>query len=326
MSNERERDTEAERALKELFSHAEPRLQPPAADAEEIRRAVHAEWDAVTRRRVWRNRAGFAAAASVLLAAAIWVGGGLNPASPPPAVASVERALGTVGGSAAARVAVGETLVAGSMLSTGAGQVALRLASGGSLRVGPQSEIVLTGANAAELVAGVLYFDSEDRRSGVEFAVTTKIGTVRDVGTQFLVRLGDDGSQLDVGVRDGRIALVTSAESGTAGAGERLVASDRAATIRREPMATFGSEWEWAEKLAPPFDIDGRTIGDLLAWVAAQTGRTVVFTDPAAERLAGEHVLRGSIDLEPLQKLSAALATTDLEAALEDGRVLVGMR
>ncbi len=113
----------------------------------------------------------------MLLAAAIWVGVGINPASPPPVVASVERTLGSVEGSAAVRVAVGEMLPAGTRLSTGAGQVALRLAGGGSLRVGPRSEVVLTGGNAAELVAGVLYFDSEDRRAGVEFAVTTELGT-----------------------------------------------------------------------------------------------------------------------------------------------------
>jgi len=326
MSNEREHDAEAERVLKGLFAHAKPRLQPPAADTEEIRRAIYAEWDAVTGRRVWRKRAGFAAAASVLLAVALWVGGGLNPGAPPPMVARVERVQGAVEGAAAARAVIGDELVAGTVLSTGAGQVALRLASGGSLRIGPRSEIVLTGPDGAELVAGVLYFDSEDRRSGVEFTVTTGLGTVRDVGTQFLVRLDDDRSELDVGVRDGRVSLMTSGESGTAGVGERLVAAQDTSTIRRDAIETFGSEWDWAEKLAPPFDIEGRTISDFLAWVAAQTGRTVVFSDPAAERLAQTHILRGSVDFEPLQKLSAVLATTDLNATLEGGRVVISMR
>ena len=64
--------------------------------------------------------------------------------------------------------------------------------------------------------------------------------------------------------------------------------------------------------LAPPFDIDGRTVGDFLAWFAQQTGRSVVFGSPAAERLARETRLNGSIDLEPMQKLSAVLALTDL--------------
>jgi ferric-dicitrate binding protein FerR (iron transport regulator) len=326
MSNEREQDAEAERVLKDLFAHAKPRMQPPAADTEEIRRAVYAEWDAVTGRRVWRKRAGVAAAASVLLAVALWVGGGLNPGAPPPVVARVERVQGDVEGPVAARAAIGDELVVGTVLATGTGQVALRLASGGSLRVGPRSEIVLTGADGAELVAGVLYFDSEDRRSGMEFTVTTGLGTVRDVGTQFLVRLDDDRSELDVGVRDGRVSLMTSGESGTAGVGERLVATQNTSTIRRDAIPTFGSEWDWAEKLAPPFDIDGRTVSDFLTWFAAQTGRIVEFGSPAAERLAQQTILSGSIDLEPLQKLSAVMALTDLTATVEDGRVVIGTR
>jgi hypothetical protein len=326
MSSERERDADAERALQELFSRARPRAQPPAADTEEIRRAVYAEWDAVTGRRVWRKRAGFAAAASVLLAAALWVGGGLNPSAPPPVVARVERVLGTVEGAAAARVAVGDAVAAGTTLSTGTGQVGLLLASGGSLRVGPRSRIVLTGADGAELMAGMLYFDSEGRRAGVEFTVTTELGTVRDVGTQFLMRLDDGLSALDVGVRDGRVALMTSGESGTAGVGERLVATQDASAIRRETIETFGGDWSWAEELAPPFDIEGRTVSDFLVWFSAQTGRTVVFATPAAERLAEQTILRGSIDLEPRLKLSAVLATTDLTATLEEGRVVISTR
>ena len=54
MSNERDEPQGPERTLKELFAHAEPRPMPPAADTEEIRRAVLAEWEAVTGpRRDW---------------------------------------------------------------------------------------------------------------------------------------------------------------------------------------------------------------------------------------------------------------------------------
>ena len=56
-------DAEAERALKQLFAHAKPRPLPPEADAEDVRRAVYAEWDAATGRRVFRRRAWLAAAA-----------------------------------------------------------------------------------------------------------------------------------------------------------------------------------------------------------------------------------------------------------------------
>jgi hypothetical protein len=326
MSNERDEDTDSERMLKQVFAHAQPRPLPPAADTEEIRRAVYAEWDVVTGRRVWLKRSGFATAATVLLGVAVWVGGGLNSSTTLPAIARVERVQGVVGVGGGESLSVGGPLVAGSTLATGSGQVALRLVSGGSLRVGPQSEMVFTGTDAAELLAGVLYFDSEDRRSGSEFTVTTELGTVRDIGTQFLVRVDGEQGLVDVGVRDGRVVLTRDGESGTAGVGERLVATQGASTIRRDEIATFGSEWDWAERLAPPFDIDGRTVGDFLAWFAAQTGRSVVFGSPVAERMARDTILSGSIDLEPLQKLSAVLALTDLTYALDGERVVINTR
>lgn len=322
MNTQRDDDSEAERAMKQLFAHAKPRPMPPPKDAEEIRRAVFAEWDAVTGRRVWARRSAYAAAASILLAAGLWFSGSLVEQPGPAAlVARVERVQGSV-----ANVALGGPLSTGSRLTTGDGLVALRLASGGSLRVGANSEVVLTGPDAAELVAGVLYFDSERQRAGEEFTIETTLGSVRDVGTQFLVNVNQSQDVLDVGVREGVVVLTKGSETGTARAGERLVAERDATVLRRDAIATFGGEWAWAERLAPPFDIDGRTVEDFLAWFAAQTGRTLVFATPGAERLASETTLRGSIDLEPLQKLSAVLATTELTYTLEGDRVVIDVR
>lgn len=326
MSNERDTEQRSDRALEQLFEQAAPRPMPPAADAEEIRRAVYAEWDAVTGRRQWRRRAGFAAAASVVLAAAIWVGTGVVPSAPPLSIARVERVQGVIDTEAGMRLAVNTTLNAGETLSTRSGQVALRLASGGSLRVGPRSEVVLTSADSAELVSGVLYFDSENRRAAAEFSVTTPLGTVRDVGTQFVVRLDGERTGLDVGVRDGRVTLTTAAAADMAAAGERLVAARDAVAIRREPMPTFGGDWDWVEELAPPFETDGRTVDEFLTWFARQTGRDVVFGNAGAERAAREARLTGSIDLEPMQKLSAVLATTKLSYALDGERVVIDIR
>lgn len=321
MTTQRDDDSETERDLRRLFAQAQPRPTPPAADAEEIRRAVYAEWDAVTGRRVWAKRTAYAAAASLLLAAGIWVTGPFESAAPLASVARIERVQGDVAG-----LAVGGSLAAGTRVSTGEGQVAVRLASGGSLRIGAGSEVVLIGLDAAELVAGVLYFDSEDQRPNAEFMVETAIGTVRDVGTQFLVRVDPVQGVLDVGVRDGEIMLTKDGESGTARVGERLVATQDTSTLRRDALATFGDEWSWAEGVAPPFDIDGRTVDEFLAWFAAQTGRSVVFGSPGAERLAQETRLSGSIDLEPLQKLSAVLALTDLTYTLDGPRVVIDVR
>jgi hypothetical protein len=321
MSNQPDTEAERERLLKELFAHAAPRPQPPADDTEEIRRAVLAEWEAVTGRRSMRKRGIFAAAAAATLAAlAVYLGDGSAPSVPAQLVARVEQVQGVVLTADGARLSAGSGVLPGTEVASGDGQIGLRLANGGSLRIAAGSRVVLASSDEAELVAGALYFDSEGERD-TEFAVTTELGRVLDVGTQFLVRL--DAEQLDVGVREGRVTLTRGGVSDAAGVGERLVASQAAGDLRREAIATFGDEWAWAERLAPPFDIDGRTLGEFLAWFEVQTGRTVVFADAATERSARAAVLNGSIELPPLEKLSAVLALTDLDYSLDGARVVV---
>jgi ferric-dicitrate binding protein FerR (iron transport regulator) len=322
MSNERDSEVERERLLRQLFSHAKPRPQPPPEDTEQIRRAVLAEWEAVTRPRIWRNRAALGAvAAAALVAAVVYVGGGDDiPSAPAPLIASVERVEGVVTTADGARISAGSGIVAGVQLQSRDGQVGLRLASGGSLRIGPQSRVVLASGDEAELLAGAVYFDSEQRRPS-EFVVTTELGQIRDVGTQFLVRLDDE--QLAVGVREGRVTLTRGAEADTAGVGQSLVASQAGNGLRRDSIQTFGADWEWAERLAPPFDANGRTFGEFLAWFEAQTGRRVVFADPAVESQVRNAVQGGSPQGPPLQMLSSLLATNNLTYTLEGDRVVI---
>jgi hypothetical protein len=327
VTRRRHGEDESEQMLERLFSHAEPRPAPPEKDAEDVRRAVLAAWDAATARRVFVRRAGFASAAAVLLAVGFWVGFGPGPEEALSPVARVERLDGVVAGADGARLVVGAAVEAGELVSSGAGHVGLRLATGGSLRIAAQSRVVLSGPDSAELLAGEIYFDSEGERSGAEFVVNTALGSVRDVGTQFLARLDDVAARFDVGVRDGRVELTSGVGSGAAGVGERLIVTEDAAAIRREQIDTYGGDWEWTERLARPFDTDGRTVDELLAWFASQTGRSVEFASPEAERAARDSVIRGSIDVvAPLPKLQAALATTTLAYTLDGERVVIGVR
>ncbi len=322
MSNERDPEGERERLLRQRFARAKPRLQPPSGDTEEIRRVVLAEWDTVTVARIWRRRAAFVAvAASLLVAAIVYVGrGDPSPSAPAPLVATIERVQGIVTTANGVRVSTGSGIAAGERLDSGDGQVALRLTSGGSLRIAPRSRVELTSGDEAELLAGAVYFDSEQRRPS-EFVVMTQFGQIRDVGTQFLVRVDD--SELDVGVREGRITLSRSGAADAAGAGERLIASRGAGDVRRDSIATFGADWEWAEGLAPPFDINGRTFGEFIDWFEMQTGRSVVFADAALESTLRGAVQRGSPDAPPLQKFSTVMQINNLAYTLDGGRVAV---
>jgi hypothetical protein len=316
-------DSASEQALRSLFARAEPRPAPPEADTEEIRRAVYAEWDAVTGRRVFvRRAAGTVAAAAVLVAVVLLA---LTGTGPFVTVATVERVQGNVAlDGSDVPLRVGAQVPQNARIATHSGQIALRLADGGSLRLAPQSELTLLAAAEVDLRSGALYFDSDGSTGSANLEVRTAFGTLRDIGTQFSARLSP--GRLQLGVRDGRVALARGGGDIAANAGERVTVPQGAGAVSRDRIATYGEEWAWAERLAPPFDIDGRRVIDFLTWVARETGRTLVFADAGASQVANEHVLTGSIDLEPLPKLAAVMTLTDLASAVDGERIVVSTK
>jgi FecR-like protein len=310
-------DAETERAMQSLFAHVRPRDMPPAADEAEVRRALFAEWDALTSRRAFLNRAVAATAAAAILLAtfgALLLRTGSAPAA---VVASVERVRGDaqIGG---APPAIGAEVRGAVRIDTHSGQVALRLRDGGSMRLASQTRMTFAAAGHATLDAGTVYFDSEN---GAAVEIRTPLGIVRDMGTQFVARLA--GERLDVAVRDGRVAIDRGSGAVDVGAGERVSMTSGASAPRRERSASFGADWDWAERLAPRFDIDGRRLTDFLKWVEAQTGRTIEFADPKAEQVARDAVLHGSIDQEPVPMLAAVLVSNGLGYALDGDRIVI---
>lgn len=308
--------------LRDLFAHVRPRPAPPPEDEAEIRRALFSEWDALTGRRVLLNRFGAAAAAALLVAglAALLLRTSMAPAA---VVASVERVRGDAQVDGVA-LTIGARIPSAARIDTRNGQVALHLEGGGSLRLAPQTALMFAAAGRARLDSGAVYFDSEAGAAAARVEIRTALGTVRDLGTQFVARLA--GDRLEVGVRDGRVTIARAADSIDVEPGERVSVARGVDRPRREQVATFGADWDWAERLAPPFAIDGRPLIDFLRWIEAQTGRTLAFADAASERAARDTILSGSIDLEPLAKLAAVIATTDLEYSLDGERIVIRAR
>ncbi len=61
-----------------------------------------------------------------------------------------------------------------------------------------------------------------------------------------------------------------------------LVAAARGDITRAEAPVT-GADWDWVTLAAAPFDLDGRTLAEFLAWVAREGGWDVSFgTDALA--------------------------------------------
>jgi len=143
------------------------------------------------------------------------------------------------------------------------------------------------------------------------------------MGTQVVARLA--GERLDVAVRDGRVAIERGSGAVDVVAGERISMTSGASAPRRERSASFGGDWDWAERLAPPFDIDGRPLIDFLHWIEAQTGRTLEFADPATEQAVRDTKMTAgaTIDLEPLPKLTAVLSLTRFDYKLDGPRIVI---
>lgn len=348
-----------EERVRSLLERAGPRPQVPADDLAAIKAAFRTEWAEHVRDRaphrapsrpprplVFRPRpsrplVALAAAVVVALGLGWWVWRIALPAGAG-TVARIEVLEGEVTGrgpgdgadGSALELAVEREIPAGSELVTGTagpavGRVALRLATGPSLRFDTGSRARLVSGSEIELASGAVYVDTEagDRKRRA-LRIRTPLGEVRDIGTQFEVRLleadgGDVAEALRLRVREGRADLHWDATSDAATAGEELTLRADG-SLDRQPIAVHGPAWDWVLRLAPVFEIEGRTLRELLAWVARETGWEVRYGDPALAEAAGSIVVHGSLgEATPDQAPEVVLPGAGLRSRVEDGVLLV---
>lgn len=295
-------DTEREDDVGRLIRMAGHRPAPPQERTLRVKAAVRAEWLAALRRRRLR-RIGWStailAAASVLLFASMTLrfdrsGGGsqdeglLVVSSAAPAWTLLDPA------SPARALAENERLPFGSTVTTGdAGSVALQLPGGGSVRLDAGSRLIAADAGNLVLEQGAVYVDSGGLGLSPGPSIRTPFGTVREIGTQYEVRLYANG--LRVRVREGEVSLDNGGEVHPVNAASELVIDFDGAVTRR-PMAIHGPEWEWIARIAKLPDFSGRSAREFLEHVARERGWALRFADDKVEREAGTIRLSGSLD------------------------------
>lgn len=325
-----------EQEIRDLIAGAGPRVEPPLEEVATIKAAAREEWREMVererrRRRGLRVRGGLALAASVLLAlVGGWWWSGRTAPSTAPVVASVELLAGTVHTDDAVALAVGGRLTAGASVET-AGWVdgssagtALRLSGGQSLRLAAETRVKLLSAGRFELERGSLYIDSDSAAAGDGVEVVTALGVVRDIGTQFEVRLGEGDAALRVRVREGEVSLAADGESYRGARGDQLSLLGAGPVVRAK-VEPYGPEWDWVVATAPSIETEGRTLDTVLGWVARETGRDVRYADPALAAAAsdGEIVVRGSVAGSPAQTLHLVVNASGLRYQVENGTILI---
>ncbi len=318
-----------------LLRLAGPREAVPADRMRRVKAAVRADWRRETRARSRRITIGwslgaFAAAALVLVGVRLAVRDDPAVPSPPHDIATIEVLSGAVRLiSSSERTTeptlfqIGDRIRAGDGVdTTRGGLAALGLAGGATVRVDRGTRLRLLSDATLVLDEGAIYVDSGDSRGAGSLEIRTKLGVVRNIGTKFEVRL--NGSALRVRVRDGMVRLSQNPQqSHDAQPGDELTLDGNGSVVRRT-VPVVGADWAWTVALARPFDLEGRSLGEFLDWIAGENGWQLQYADAAVEEKALKTILHGSIKgLTPEEALSAVLPASGVGYRLENRVLLI---
>lgn len=282
-----------EQATGTLLHLAGARPDPSDARTARVRAAVLAEWRAAHRRRR-RQRitaiTGLCATAAIALLF-VWVR--LPIARTPLAV--VQRipttgALTARRGSTPVTLAARAPLFANDLITTAGGQRAsIQTSDGSFVRIDEQSRVRLLNATVIEVVSGAVYIATAPGSHG--FEVRTSMGTLRDLGTQFEVRLGEGALRLRV--RSGMVEV--NRQSGTRTVGADMEAEIRGDAMTLRAMVASAAEWAWTTEPTPSFDIEGQPLQRFLEQLATERGWRITYADDPARDAARASILHGSV-------------------------------
>jgi ferric-dicitrate binding protein FerR (iron transport regulator) len=284
--------------------------------AARVRANVHAAWQSeVQRRALQRRRIALATIRGIVAAAVVTV----VVARPEPVVEPVTHLATVARTEGAARVAVGARVLSGEVIETGrAARVALRTPGGTSIRLDRSSRARFIAYRVIELTAGAMYVDTNGVEDPID--VRTSAGVIRDIGTQFEVRLLDDSVR--VRVRSGMVAVERERQSINVAAQTQLTLTSSGAESRALPA--FGEEWNWIAGMAPGFRIEGQRLSAFLTYLSRENGWTLHYADAGVQRVASATVLHGAVDgLDAEAALGVALTIADLSHTLDRGELRI---
>ena len=298
---------------------------PPAERTARVRAAVHREWCTRRQRRLIRNAVAIGVAAAASLTVAVWNRGRVEAPVGAPGIAVAQRIQGRPfivrpsQGTEATPLSISTPIYPDDLIETDVeSRVGLQFGDGSSIRIDRGSRVRFLTPAVLEVIAGAAYVATAERSQG--FEVRTTMGNLRDVGTQFEVRL--TLSRLRLRVRTGTVEIRSGTIVDSAAAGTEATVTTNGIDVR--PVSAYGSEWAWTTEVAPAFAIEGRTLARYLEHLAAEQGWTIHYADPAVAEAATRNILHGSVEgLNAEDALSVVVSTSGLDYRLRSGELSV---
>jgi hypothetical protein len=135
--------------------------------------------------------------------------------------------------------------------------------------------------------------------------------------------VGREAEAMSVRVREGAVAVERGGATFRAGAGRELVLH-RDGRVERRDAPGYGPAWEWVPAAGPAFELEDRSVVELLDWVSRETGWRVLYEDPELAASAEGIVLHGSMgELRADQAPFELLPSAGLEGELRGGVLVV---
>lgn len=328
-------DNSSDDPLLRLLQRSGRRELPPDDVTRQVYEHAWGVWQAAVRRRRWWN-SGWKIAASLVLAVVVSLWWRANSVAPEFALLEAGTDVQVFG---ARRTlpweATDSRLRVGGAIVTGSVGARIRRGDGLGMLLGSDTRLRVASMTSIVLEYGRIYVDTGPDSAAVQpLVVSTVYGSVGHVGTQFQVDLSH--GEFALAVREGRVVMTTpgSAKQGTAKTARQLTLEsgqalqiDRAGRAHRLQLGPFDAGWLWADALARPISIDGRSLDAVLAEVAARSGLSLSYASDAAASQAHRVVLHGpDLLLSPRIALDAALAGTRLAFVIQDRALVIQER
>ena len=316
---------EDDEGLQTLLRWAGRRPTPPGEVAAAVYQHSRGVWLAQVQRRKTVRR-GFACAAGVVaLVMASWGAWNLYPhqvlATAPPAQAVL--ITHTLWHPLAGRR--GGELYVGDAIQTGAIGAVLHRADGSELSMSTNTRLSFGSASTVRLWRGRLYVQTHGLPRTQGLVVSTDLGSVEHLGTQFLVEREVDA--LLVAVRDGRVAIHCPQHPPVELQDGEAARVDPHGELKRWNLSAFDNIWDSTDVLESPLSIDGQSLYAVLSRIAQRSGLILRFSTPATETEARSLALHGApLELQPRDALAAVLATTTLSATTVGREIVVSAR
>jgi Fe2+-dicitrate sensor, membrane component len=200
------------------------------------------------------------------------------------------------------------------------GYVIWHLNDGSELRQAPDTRIAWQTEQRIDLLAGQLFHNTDVTQSAKPLVISTKLGSVSHVGTQYVVN--HQPNTLQVAVKTGRVNINSFQETHTVEHNE-LISISPSGVESIQTSANYNHPmWSWTFKTEQPYSLNGQSLYDFVVWISRKADLTVNWQ--GQQEKAKNVSLQGTINNMTVDMaLKTVFASTDYHYQIQQGRLQI---